>query len=59
MADQKSRGGQKQGREQQDGGKQNRDVHPGERPRDRAEDARQGRQGEQGGYRKQDQQKGR
>jgi hypothetical protein len=54
MADQKSRGGQKQGSEKQDPGKKNRDVRgtAGQHgQRDRAEDARRGRQGDQGGYR--------
>jgi hypothetical protein len=52
MADQKSRGGQKQSAEKQPGGKRNREVHPhkSEPDRDMAEDARRGRQANQGGY---------
>ena len=60
MADQKSRGGQKQGSEKQDQGKKNRDVRPGggtgqHGKRDMAEDARRGQQGNQGGYGQPDQ----
>ncbi len=54
MADQKSRGGQKQSFEKQGQGKKNRDVHgtTGRHgQRDMAEDARRGRQGNQGGTR--------
>ncbi|HLJ92989.1 MAG TPA: hypothetical protein VKU02_07340 [Gemmataceae bacterium] len=54
MADQKSRGGQKQSLEKQDQGKKNRDVHgtSGRHgQRNMAEDARRGGQGNQGGYR--------
>ncbi len=53
MADQKSRGGQKQSSEKQGQGKKNRDVHGASGrhgQRDMAEDARRGRQGNQGGY---------
>ena len=53
MADQKSRGGQKEGFEGQGQGKKNRDVHEdrgGQHGRDMAEDARRGQQGNQGGY---------
>ncbi|MFL5242340.1 MAG: hypothetical protein ACJ8FY_09555 [Gemmataceae bacterium] len=55
MADQKSRGGQKESNEKQASGKKNRDVRPGpktgpRRERAMAEDARRGRQGNQGGY---------
>jgi hypothetical protein len=53
MADQKSRGGQKQGSEKQEQGKKNRDVHgtSGQHgQRDMAEDAQRGQQANQGGY---------
>jgi hypothetical protein len=52
MADQKSRGGQKQSAEGQARGKKNRDVRPetGQQGRDTAEDARRGQQDKQGGY---------
>jgi hypothetical protein len=55
MADQRARGGQKQGAERQPRGKRNRDVRAGEDTgkhdqRDMKEDARRGRQGEQGGF---------
>ncbi len=54
MADQKSRGGQKQTGERQPEGKKNRDVRAGldtgrHGTRDLGEDARRGRQSRQGG----------
>ena len=54
MADQKSRGGQKEGfANQPGGGGENRDVHEGENEkqgRDMKEDAQRGRQDDAGGY---------
>jgi len=55
MADQKSRGGQKEEHEKQPQGKQNRDTHASSNPgqhggRDMAEDAARGQQDRQGGY---------
>ena len=55
MADQRSRGGQKQASERQAQGKKQRGVgtntDKGQHPRDMGSDARRGRQGQQGGTR--------
>jgi hypothetical protein len=57
MADQKSRGGQKRGKEKEPQGKKDRDVRAGgnetKEGRDMAEDAQRGQQGNQGGYQSQ------
>ncbi|MFK9175272.1 hypothetical protein ACJEI5_25230, partial [Escherichia coli] len=52
MPDQKSRGGQKQGKEKQPQGKEEQGVRggSGQHGGDMAEDARRGQQGNQGGF---------
>lgn len=53
MADQKSRGGQKEGHQHEPHGKEHREIHlPDQAPSDRTmkEDAARGKQSQQGGY---------